>query len=80
MICLQSLDINIIGVNTFDVDDDDKLRSIKKVEYKHIQVEFTSKSHPKEADLIKKLQATGLITGVKQIHSGIYYVILQYEH
>ena len=59
------MNINIIGVNTFQVDKDVELHPSKKTEHKHIKIEYTTESDLNVDEFIIKLKASGRITEVE---------------
>ena len=62
----QELKINIIGVNTLDVDPEFMLETTKDVTYRNIQIQISC-STEQEEKLISKLEATGFVTDIKSI-------------
>ena len=59
---VQSLDVNILGVNTLHCHEDRNCL----VTYRYIQVEYVSTSK-QESELRRKLKATGLVINVEEI-------------
>lgn len=57
---MQELNINIIGVNTLNMEPR-FLNVTKTVEYQHIHIRFNSKTCDLEKKLINELQATGCV-------------------
>ena len=63
---MQELKVNIIGVNTLDVDPEFMLETTKDIMYRNIQIQISC-STEREEELISKLKATGFVTDIKSI-------------
>ena len=61
---MQELNINIIGVNTLNMDPE-TLEATKTVEYQHIHISFYPMESDEEKKMIDELQATGCVIDAK---------------